>query len=163
MIALAIALVYKYRPNDVTPIQKPLDQAVSLGEVRDITIDEVVEFKKGIKEGLKYIKSYGGGSAKWFQYQDSLTKGSRLILLALSNIPVCEKSALLCINTLKRIEKKLLQGGVDDSDGQIGELMRQIIELLNMFVSLDSTLKKFIKAKLPKGEIFDWEAGFVDQ
>lgn len=108
MIALAIALVYKYRPNDVTPIQKPLDQAVSLGEVRDITIDEVVEFKKGIKERLKYIKSYGGGSAKWFQYQDSLTKGSRLILLALSNIPVCEKSALLCINTLKRIEKKLL-------------------------------------------------------
>lgn len=38
--------------------------------------------------------------------------------------------------------------------------MIQIIDILNMFVDSDTRLEKYIKAKLPKGEVFNWEAGF---
>jgi hypothetical protein len=159
MIALAIALVYKYRPHDTRPIEQPLDQAACSGEVRAITKDELAIAKEKIREGMLFVKSYNGPSSKWFQYQGSLTRGSRLILLALSNIPVCEASVLLCIETLKKLDGKILKG-VDDSDGTVGEMMCQIIEILNLFVSFDNALTDFIAKKLPKGESFDWESGF---
>jgi len=41
MLALAIALVYKYRPADIKIINQPLDQAVCSGEIRDVTKDEI--------------------------------------------------------------------------------------------------------------------------
>lgn len=159
MIALAIALVYKYRPRDIKQIQQPLDQAVCLGDVRSITESELVAVKKGINEGIRCIKSYSGGSAKWFEYQNSLVRGSRLILLALSKIPVCKDSVVICIDVLKQLDKRVLNG-VDDSDGTVGELMCQIVELLNLYVSFDKSLKAFVLKKLPKGESFNWEDGF---
>jgi len=159
MIALAIALVYKYKPDDTKTIDHPLDQAVCSGYVRDITQEELDVAKTEIKEGIAFVKSYSGPSSKWFQYQDSLTKGSRLILLAISKIPVCEVSVMLCIDTLKKVDKKILKG-VDDSDGTVGEMMCQIVEVLNLFVSFDKSLKGFIRKRLPKGEAFDWETGF---
>lgn len=160
MIALAIALVYKYRPEDTKKIEQPLDQAVCSGEVRDITTDEAKKIKAEISRGIAMIKGYNGPSSKWFQYQDSLTKGARLIRLALSLLPVCEKSVLICIDVLKRLDKKLLSAGVDDSDGTVGGVMCQMVELLNMFAADNEKLGEYIKAKLPKGEVFDWETGF---
>ncbi len=159
MIALAIALVYKHRPNDTKVIEQPLDQAVCLGEVRNINKEELEKTKSEISHAMTFIKSYNGPSSKWFLYQDSLITGSRLILLALSRIPVCEKSAIICIDTLKKLDKKVLNG-IDDSDGTIGELMCQIVEVLNLFVCFDNNLKGFIANKLPNGESFDWESGF---
>jgi hypothetical protein len=159
MLALAIALVYKYRPDDIEKIEDPLDQAVCSGETRDITAEESENFKLEIKNALSLIKSYNGPSSKWFQYQDSLIKGSRLILFAISKIPVCEDSAMLCIDTLKKLDKKLLKG-VDDSDGTVSGMMFEIVEVLNMYVDSDNKLKDFIKKKLPKGESHNWEAGF---
>ena len=159
IIALAIAVVYKYRPKDTESIKHPIDQAVCSGVVRDETENELHKDKLEINKAMTFIKGYNGPSSKWFQYQDSLTKGSRFILLALSKIPVCEDSALLCINTLKKLDKKIL-GSVDDSDGTIGDLIFKTIEILNLFVSYNPELKYFITKKLPKGEAFDWESGF---
>lgn len=160
MLALAVALVYKYRPNDTETVEQPLDQAVCSGDVRVITKEEINNAKSEISEAMSYIKSYNGQSSKWFQYQHDLARGSRLILLALSKIPVCESSAVICINTLKRLDKKVLRG-VDDSDGTIGGLMCQVVEVLNLFVSFDKKLEDFVKTKLPKGKAFNWEAGFL--
>jgi hypothetical protein len=160
MIALAIALVHKYRPDDTKIIDKPLGQAVCSGKIREITKDEIKEIKANVNKGLSLIKSYNGPSSKWFQYQDNLIKGSRIILLALSQLPVCEKSAMVCIGLLKRLDRKLLNGGIDDSDGTVGDLMIQTVEVLNMFAESDTRLKKYISDKLPKGEVFDWEKGF---
>jgi len=159
MIALAIALVYRYRPNDVKTIEEPLDQAVCLGKVRSITKEEIEKTKFEISNAMTFIKSYDVPSSKWFLYQDSLINGSRLILLALSKIPVCKDSVIICMNILKRLDKKVLNG-VDDSDGTVSGLIFQIVELLNLFVSFDNSLKSFITKKLPKGESFDWESGF---
>jgi len=160
MLALAIAIVYKYRPDDTEEIKQPLDQAVCSGEIREITKGEIRNIKIEISEGVSLIRAYSGPSSKWFQYQDSLIKGSRLILFALSKLPVCEKTVMICIDLLKKLDKKLLKGGVDDSDGTIANLMEQIVEVLNLCVDFDEKLKKYIKLNLPKGEVFDWETGF---
>lgn len=160
MIALAIALVYKLRPNDVKIIDIPLDQAVCSGQKRNISQTEIESIEAEIKRGIFFIKSYTGPSSKWFYYQDNLTKGSRMILLTLSKLPVCKKSVDICINLLRKLDKKLLNGGIDDSNGTISDLMMQIVEVLNLFVDFDASLKEYINSNLPKGEVFDWEKGF---
>ena len=160
MLALAIVLVYKHRPDDTEMIKQPLDQAVCSGEIREITKDEILNIKIEISKGVGLLKSYNGSSSKWLQYQDCLIKGSRLVLLALSKLPVCEKSALICMDLLKRLDKKLLNSGIDDSDGTVGDLMYKIVEILNIFADSDKKLREYIKKRLPKGEVFAWETGF---
>ncbi len=157
MIALAIASIFKYRPEDATVIQTPLEQAVCNGEVREITKDELVVIKKEISSALKFIKNYGGSSKTWFAYQDSLLKGKRLVLYALSNLPVCEKSADVCISLIIKLDDKLANSGIDDSDGTVGDLVENIMELLSMFVVDNLKLKAYIINKFPKQTNFGWE------
>jgi hypothetical protein len=157
MIAVAIAGVYKYRSDQAKAIDYPLDQAVCSGVVREITIDEITEVRIGIKQALRHIKSYDGPSRIWFAYQAKLEKGSRLMLYALSNIPVCKKSADICIDLIERLDEKLATGGIDDSNGVVGELIDQIRELLSMFCEEDVTLKDYIVAKFPTDTNFGWE------
>ena len=157
IIALAIASVVKYRPEDSEIIQIPLEQAVCSGEVRDITKDELGIIKKEIRSALTHIKSYNGPSKTWFAYQNSLLKGKRLALYTLSNLPVCKISAEVCINLIIKIDTKLATSGIDDSDGTIGDLLEQIMELLSMFKDDDPNLKTYIINKFPKETNFGWE------
>jgi len=157
MIALAIASVYKYRPEDTTSIQIPLNQAVCSGEVRDITKDELGIIKKEINSALKHIKSYNGPSKTWFAYQDSLSKGTRLILYTLSKLPVCTMSADFCIDLIIKLDDKLANSGIDDSDGTIGDLVGEILELLSMFKDDDPNLREYIISKFPRKTNFEWE------
>lgn len=157
MIALAIASVVKYRPEDSEVIQIPLGQAMCSGEVRDITKDELGIIKKEIRSAVAYIKSYNGPSKTWFAYQDSLLKGKRLVLYTLSKLPVCKISADLCINLIIKLDDKLATSGIDDSDGTIGDLVEQIMELLSMFRVEDPNLKTYIINKFPKKTNFEWE------
>jgi len=157
MIALAIASVFKYRPKDTDIIQIPLEQAVCSGEVRDITKEELVSIKKEISSALKCIKNYGGSSKTWFAYQDSLLKGKRLLIYALSNLPVCEKSADVCINLIIKLDDKLANSGIDDSDGTVGDLVENIMELLSLFKDFNPDLKTYIVDNFPKETNFGWE------
>lgn len=155
MVALAIAAVSKYRPDDVI-IDSPVDQAVCSGEVRDITKEELSSIKKEITSALAHIKGYTGSSKTWFTYQDSLCKGRRLVLYALSNLPICKASADVCIDVIIKLDKKLLSS-IDDSDGTIQELVEEIMELLSMFKSDVPALEAYIINKFPKKTNFEWE------
>lgn len=159
ILALAIAVVYKYRPQATTIIDHPLNQAVCSGKISEATQQELSDIENEIKAGLVYIKSWSGPSKKWFEYQDTISKGSRIILLALSKLPICEKSVALCITLLKKLEKKLL-GAVDDSDGTVGNLMEEIIQLLCLFVDFKKELGPYIAKSLPRGEVYNWEDSF---
>ncbi|MDD5721012.1 MAG: SWIM zinc finger family protein [Candidatus Pacebacteria bacterium] len=159
MIALAIAAIFKYNPENFKLITSPLDRAVCSGQIRDITKEELVAIKKELKHGLSYIKYYDGPSSKWFTYQDTLLKGGRLMRYALSKLPICEESAKICIDFLVKLDKKVCNG-VDDSDGTVGELMTDIVEVLNLFVSNKPDLRNFISEHLPKETSFGWERMF---
>src|SRR3989338_5463615 len=157
MIALAIACVYKYRPEDAKVVEHPLDQAVCSGQVRDITKEELASIKKEITSALRYLKSYDGPSKTWFAYQDSLIKGKRLLLYTLSKLPVCKKSADMCIDLIIRIDKKMANTCIDDSDGTVGDLVSQILELLSLFKDIAPELKAYVIDKFPKKTNFEWE------
>ena len=157
MIALAIAAIFKYRPEDTEIVDAPLDQASCSTEVREINKEELATIKSGIRSALTHIKSYGGSSKTWSTYQDSLSKGKRLILYALSNLPVCKTSADVCINVIIKLDTKLATSGIDDSDGTIGELVEEIMELLSMFKESDPMLEKYIVDTFPKETNFGWE------
>ena len=159
IIALAIAVVYTYAPSAAEVFDHPLDQAVCSGKVYAITEEEKVLIEKEIKEGLALIKSWSGPSKKWFEYQDALTKSSRIILLSLSKLPICEKSVDICIYLLKKLDKKLLHA-VDDSDGTIGTLMEEIVQVLCLFVDFKKDLGPYIAQSLPQGEMFEWDNSF---
>ena len=78
---------------------------------------------------------------------------------ALSKLPICEMSAKLCIDFLKKLDKKVMRG-VDDSDGAVGNLMEDMVELLNLFTSEKPDLREFISKYLPKETSFGWERMF---
>lgn len=159
MIALAISAIFKYTPENFKLTTSPLDHAVCSGQIRDITKEELETIKKELRNGLSHIKYYNGPSSKWFAYQDALSKGGRLIRYTLSKLPVCEISAKLCIDFLIKLDKKVMHG-VDDSDGTVGDLITDIVELLNLFVSIKPDLRDFIKKHLPEGTSFGWERMF---
>ena len=160
MIALAIASVFKYRPEDAHILTMPLDQAVCSGEVREITKEELVNIKNEIKTAFTFIKNYNGPSKTWFTYQNSLLKGSRLMLYALSNLSICKVGVDVCIDIIKKLDNKLAKSGLDDSDGTIGDLIEEIMELLGMFISEDPNLATYIVAKFPKKTNFGWDLNF---
>ncbi|MEK7190263.1 MAG: hypothetical protein AAB661_00665 [Patescibacteria group bacterium] len=47
--------------------------------------------------------------------------------------------------------------GIDDSDGAVGDLMTDVVELLNLFASEKPNLSDFILKHLPKETAFGWE------
>ncbi len=155
MVALAIHVVREFSPQGAEEIVQPLDQAVCSGEVRNIKPDEIDKIKVNITKALKYVKPYSGPSRTWFQYQDSLSRGCRLLLLTLSDLPVCEKSVDIIVDVLKRLERKLMNG-VDDSDGTVGGCIEEVVELLNLFSDINPSLISYINKKIPQGEMFDW-------
>ena len=79
MIALAIATVSKYNPENFKLIMSSLDHTVCSGQIREITKEELTAIKKELQHGLLYIKYYDGPSSKWFAHQDTLLKGGRLM------------------------------------------------------------------------------------
>lgn len=160
MVATAIAAVHTYHPDATALDDTPLDVAVSSGEVRELTEAERLSIKAEITAALRHIKPYHGPSRVWFQYQDSLTQGIRKLLLALAKLPVCTDSVDIIIDLLKRLDRKLL-GGVDDSDGTVGDGMVEIVEVLNLFTSHDPSLEAYIRKRLPEGEAFDWQNEYL--
>ena len=103
-----------------------------------------------------FIKSYGGSSKKWFEYTYNLLKGARIIIYTLSKLPVCKTSAKYCIDLLIKIDEKMTHG-IDDSDGSMGNLIEQIIDLLRMFINLKPELEIYIKNNFPQKTNFGWE------
>jgi hypothetical protein len=157
MIALAIAAVFSYRLKDASHLSVPLGQAVCSGAVRDAKKEELQSIQSEVSNGMRMLKSYNGPSKTWFAYQDSLLRGKRHILLALSKLPVCRASADVCISLIVKLDTKLMNSGIDDSDGTVGDLISEIMELLSMFTVEQPELKKYISDKFPKQTNFGWE------
>ena len=58
---------------------------------------------------------------------------------------------------LLRLDKKLCTGGVDDSDGEVGGFIEEVVEVLQEFAKLDpSCVNAFDKLK-NRETCFGWE------
>lgn len=136
MVALAISAVKggeKLSEDEKMCVSGP----VCSGKVGASTRSELKEIKAEISSATHYVKPYDGPSRIWFAYQDSLSEGCNRLAAIISKLPVNIQTAKLLVGLLLRLDKKLCQGGVDDSDGTVGGFMGDVVVVLCEFAKLE--------------------------
>lgn len=156
MLALAIYVVQDGKPlteNDKKLVQNP----VCSGKLGSLPNKELSDAKQTISVALRYIKAYAGPSRTWFAYQNSLSEGCNRLSAVISDLPISAQTAELLVDLLLRLDKKLCTGGVDDSDGEVGGFIEELVAVLQEFIKLDpSCVNTFAKLKNRK-TCFGWE------
>jgi hypothetical protein len=156
MVAVAIYAVLggeKIKAEDIEPV----GEVKCSGRLGELLKDELAEVKKSISSAMKYIKSYEGPSRIWFAYQNSLSEGCNRLSVIVSNLPVSAQTAELLIKTLLKLDKKLCESGVDDSDGTVGGFIQECVEALKEFVRLDRKCVNSFKLLRGQSTCFGWE------
>lgn len=103
------------------------------GKTGELSEDEVGLFKAEVSGAIRYVKAYQGPSRTWFAYQESLTEGCNRLASVFSELPASRQTADLVLKTLIRLDRKLQIGGVDDSDGTVGDFIEKTVDLLLIF------------------------------
>lgn len=102
------------------------------------------EAKLHITAGLRKIRAYNGLSKIWFSYQRSLSVGSGIITEAVSQLKPSVEHAQLIWNTVLKLSKKLSTGGVDDSDGTVGDCCFHLVSMLNEWLKSDNLIRQAV-------------------
>ena len=136
MVALAIYVVKNNQPltkNDKNIIQNP----TCSNKIGTISKIELLTIKRNITNALKYIKAYTGPSKNWFKYQSLLSEGCNRLSEIVSDLSINKTTAQILVNLILRLDKKLATGGVDDSDGEVGNFIEETVNVLHQFVKLN--------------------------
>jgi len=118
---------------------------------------ELSEFKEASTAALRYIKAYSGPSRIWFSYQNSLEEGRNRLSALFSELPASRQTAKLVVRLLLRLDKKLISGGVDDSDGTVGGFIEETVKILIEFAEADPECVKEFENLKGKETCFGWE------
>ncbi len=130
---------------------------VSSGKLGSLDARELKETKARITDALRYIKAYTGPSRTWFTYQNSLDEGYARLSKIVSELPVGLQTAKLLVEVLLRLDRKLQQGGVDDSNGTIGGLIEGIVAVLKGYHAADSSCAEAFRTLKGVETCFAWE------
>jgi hypothetical protein len=161
MVALAL---YVVRGGQLLSAEdKKQSHHVECGSRREaLSGEEIKSVKKSISLGMRYIKPYTGPSRTWFSNQDSLMEGCSILSAIVSDLPVNRPSAEILIKLLLRLDKKLCEGGVDDSNGIVGGFMREVVQVLMEYARIDPECIKAFKLLTGIGNTcFGWEEPLV--
>jgi len=160
MVALAIYAVKRGEP--LTDEERQLISGPTCsGRLGILDKEELATIKKSITAALRYIKPYTGPSRIWFQYQNSLSEGCNRLAKIVSGLSVSKQTAELLVDLLLRLDKKLCTGGVDDSDGTVGEFMYEVVGVLEEFARLDPLCIQIFKKLCGQSTCFGWEEPLV--
>lgn len=161
IVALALYAVKDGRPLDNK--DKKLDNEVKCSrQKKEINKEELAVIKKSMTEALRYIKPYNGPSRTWFANQDSLREGCNRMSAIVSDLPVNKQVAEVLVKLLLRLDKKLCVGGVDDSNGIVGEFMYKVVSVLEEFAQIDPKCIEAFKTLIDIRETcFGWEGPLV--
>lgn len=161
MVAVAIYAVKEGRP--LTDEDKRLvSQVACSGRLGELNKEELSAIKKEITGAMKYIKPYNGPSRIWFSYQNSLSEGCNRLSKIVSELPASEQTAKLLVALLLRLDKKLCQGGVDDSDGTVGGFMEEVVLMLKEYAKLDPAGLQAFRALKNRETCFGWEEPLLE-
>lgn len=138
-----------------------IDSPMCSGKRGELSKEELSVIKKSITLAMKYIKGYVGPSRTWFAYQRSLDEGCARLSKLVSDLPVSLQTAKLLIEVLLRLDKKLCTGGVDDSNGTVGDFIQETVSILEEFVELDSNCIKSFEKLCKQDTCFGWESSLV--
>lgn len=160
MIALAIYMVKQGQDLNEDD-KKFIEGPICSNKLGDLSEEEEIKVKEGIRKAMRYIKAYEGPSRIWFAYQNSLEEGCRHLSKILSSLPVCLKSAEIIVALLIKLDNKLGIGGVDDSDGTVGNFIEGAVDVLLDYVKLDRNCLKAFKVLKNRETCFGWEERLI--
>ena len=156
MIAVTIYGLKKGQP--LTEEEKTQHNEIKFsGKTEEITQDQLSLSKAEISGAMCHIKAYTGPSRTWFAYQDSLTEGCNRLAAIFSKLPASQQTANLIIKILLRLDRKLTTGGVDDSDGRVGNFIEEAVRLLIEFVKVNPGCIKEFEVLRGRETCFGWE------
>jgi hypothetical protein len=160
MIAVAIYAVRGGEPLSAED-KRHVSEVVFSGATGDISDDALKEAKQHITAGMRCIKAYDGPSRTWFAYQGKLDEGCMRIAEAVSVLPAHEKTAKLLLDTLLKLDKKLSTGGVDDSDGVVGNCMNGIVDVLLAFAAAEPACVRAFRILEKSEACFEWDKPLI--
>ncbi len=156
MVALEIYMVKNGEPltdEDLTIVHEPKCSGKK-GQLND---QKLAAVKNEITANLRYIKPYDGPSRIWFDYQSSLSEGCHRFAKVVSDLPVSLQTSKLLVNLLVRLDRKLVTGGVDDSNGTVGDFIEQVVAVLIEFADIDPKCTNAFKKLKNRKTCFGWE------
>ncbi|MBI5456747.1 hypothetical protein HY969_03310 [Candidatus Kaiserbacteria bacterium] len=156
MVAVAIHAAAAGQPLSETDKEMQSEPLCS-GRIGPLSKDELLSTQSAIKVVMKFIKAYRGPSRMWFAYQGGLAEGCNRLSAVFSKLPVCEEAARMVIQTLLKLDKKLCQGGVDDSDGTVGGFIESAVKMLEQFAALEPSCLGQFKILEDRETCFDWQ------
>lgn len=156
MVALAIYVVAGGKPLSVED-KKLVQNPTCSGRLGNLSREELLTAKQAITAALRYIKPYTGPSRTWFAYQNSLSEGCNRLSAVVSDLPVGSQTAQILVDLLLRLDKKLSTGGVDDSDGEIGGFIEEVVAVVLDFAKLDPSCEKTFDKLKNRETCFGWE------
>jgi hypothetical protein len=139
-----------------------VSQATCSGRLGELSKEELATTKKSITAAMRYIKPYTGPSRIWFAYQNSLSEGCNHLSAIVSGLPVGRQTTQLLVDMLLRLDRKLCQGGVDDSDGTVGGFIEEIVQILKKYARLDSLCIEAFELLAGRETCFGWEEPLVE-
>jgi len=74
---------------------------------------------------------------------------------------VSGQTAKLLVDLLLRLDKKLCQGGVDDSNGIVGGFIYEIVDMLQEYAKFDPACIKAFEKFYNQSTCFEWEESLV--
>ncbi len=111
----------------------------------------LIEARRLVSVGMKKLRAYDGPSRTWFSYQRTLASGAGTIVEAVEGLPVSKKNAEYLWKLVLRLSEKLAVGGIDDSNGTVGDCIESIISQLvgyaHMMPSLAQTMHEYCKTR----------------
>jgi len=160
MVAVAIYAILK--GNKIGNQDKKVSsQPVCSGRLGILNKEELAEIKKKITEAFKYIKPYNGPSKTWFAYQNSLTEGCSRLSALVCDLSVNIQTAKLLVDILLKAEGKIIKGGIDDSDGTVGNFIVLTVGVLQEYARLDSKCLDTFEVLKNLSTSFGWEEPLV--
>jgi len=131
------------------------------GKLGKLSADALAGKKREITHALRYIKAYDGPSRTWFAYQDSLDEGCRRLSAIISSLLASEQTADLLVNLLLRLDKKLCNSGIDDSNGTVGGFMESVVLILQEYAKADVNCISTFLPLIGIQTCFGWEESLV--
>ncbi|MEK9167581.1 MAG: SWIM zinc finger family protein [Patescibacteria group bacterium] len=160
MVAVAIRAITGGKPLSDDDKQNYSEPKCS-GRRGEVSPDELALVKKGITDALRYIKPYRGPSRIWFSYQNTLSEGCNRLSKIVSELPVSQQTAQILVELLLRLDEKLCRGGVDDSDGTVGDFMQGVVQVLEEGAKVDPSCINAFHTLVGRSTAFGWEESLV--
>ena len=160
MIALALFVVKNGEPlTESESIQITVPSCSNI--IRQLSVEELATAKKNITSTMRYIKPYHGPSSTWDTNQESLEEGCSRLSAVVVGLPVHLDSAKMLVDLLLRLDKKLQNSGVDDSNGIVGGFIEEVVDVLKEYAQLDPGCEDAFAKLATAGTCFGWEASLV--